>query len=266
MITAQISIVTITYNDIVGLKKTMESIDVNFNFPYFYINHVIVDGDSSDGTSDFIKNIIDTRKIKTILISEPDLGIYDAMNKGVSNSSSDFVLFINSGDLVLPNFFDQLVYHRLLTILYNPKYAGLALGCIYNFSGKKYNVKPREINLLSPRMPTLHQGIIYKRSVLVEIPYTLNFKICGDFENICRIIKKYKFDYIDINISELIAGGVSTIKPFLLAKESFYIFKTNTSPNIFNKILYVLRLSLSLIVVQILFYSSNFFQRNFSRF
>jgi len=263
MITAQISIVTITYNDIVGLKKTIKSIDDNFNVSYYYINHVIIDGDSTDGTSDFLKNIEQSREIKTTLISEPDLGIYDAMNKGVTNSSSDFVLFINSGDLVLPNFFDQLVYHRLLTILYNPKYAGLALGCIYNFNGKKYNVKAREISILTPRMPTLHQGIIYKRSVLVEIPYTLNFKICGDFENICRIIKNYQFDFIDINISELIAGGVSTVKPLLLAKESFYIFKTNTSPNTFNKILYVLRLSFSLIAVQILFYSSKLFPKKF---
>ena len=260
---ALISIVTITYNDLIGLKNTIESIDVNFDFSTNYVNHVIVDGYSTDGTSDFVKNIIKTRKIKTSLISEPDLGIYDAMNKGVAFSSSDFVLFINSGDLILPNFFDQRVHHRLLSILYNPKYAGLALGCIYNFSGKRHIVKAREISLLKPKMPTLHQGIIYKRLVLAEIPYTLNFKICGDFENICRIIKKYQFDYIDINISELIAGGVSTIKPLLLAKESLFIFKTNTFPNAFNMFLYLLRLSISLIAVQILFYSTKYFSKKF---
>lgn len=181
------------------------------------------------------------------------------MNKGVVNSSGDFVLFINSGDLILPNFFNQLIHNRLFSILNNPEFAGLALGCIYNFNGSKYIVKARDVSSLYPRMPTLHQGIIYKRSILVDIPYTLKYKICGDFENICIIIKEYKFDCLDINISELTAGGVSTNKPFLLAKESFFIFRRNSSPNLFSIIFYLFRLSFSLLAVQFLFYLTKYF-------
>jgi putative colanic acid biosynthesis glycosyltransferase len=261
-----ISIITITYNDLEGLRKTLESIDCNFKLPNSYIDHVIIDGNSNDGTVNYINHIAPFRKIKTTFISESDLGIYDAMNKGVLNSSSDFVIFINSGDLLLTAFFEKLVYDRLLYILDNSNCAGLALSCIYNFSGIKYFVKAREISLLAPRMPSLHQGIIYKRSILVEMPYSLNFKICGDFENICRIIKKYTFDHIDINISELIAGGVSTNKPISLAKESYSIYVNNTSPNFFNKIFYIIRLSISLLTVQFLFFLSKIFSKIISIF
>jgi glycosyltransferase involved in cell wall biosynthesis len=261
-----ISIITITYNDLEGLRKTIVSIDSNFKSINSYINHIIIDGNSFDGTSDYVNYIVKFRKIKTTFISEPDLGIYDAMNKGVLNSSSDFVIFINSGDFLLSAFFEKLVYDRLLTILDNSKCAGLAFGCIYNLSGIKYFVKAREISILRPRMPSLHQGIIYKRSVLVEMPYSLNFKICGDFENICRLIKKYRFDHFDLNISELIAGGLSTIKPYLLAIESYHIYRSHTSPNRINMIFYIFRLAVSLFVVQFLFYFGRVYSILISRF
>lgn len=266
MINAQISIVTITYNDLNGLKKTIQSIDANYKLSNKYIDHVIIDGNSTDGTSDYIKIIKKSRKIATTLISEADLGIYDAMNKGVSNSSSEFVIFINSGDLILSTLFEETVYDRLLEILYNSKSAGLALDCIYNFVNRKYIVKAREINILTPKMPSLHQGIIYKRSVLLEIPYSLNYKICGDWENISKILKKYKFEVLNINVSELVAGGVSTTKPVLLLKESYDVFRNNFSPNIYNKIKYISKIFFSLIIVQLLFLKSNIKFKSFIKF
>jgi putative colanic acid biosynthesis glycosyltransferase len=265
MDTIFISIITITYNDLKGLIKTIDSIDKYFKPTNNYINHVIIDGNSMDGTFEFLEKIVTSRSIKTNFLSEPDLGIYDAMNKGVLNSSADFVIFINSGDVLLSDFFDLPLYHRLLNILENKKYAGLALNCIYNFNGNKIIIKSRDVNLLMPRMPSLHQGIIYKRSVLSEIPYSLYFKICGDFENICRIIKKYKFDTLNINISELFAGGISTAKPISLIKESYLIYITNCSPSLFNKLIYISRISVSLLAVQILFISSKIIPKIISK-
>ena len=252
-----ISIITITYNDLHGLIKTINSIDNHYILINNYINHIIIDGNSNDGTKDYVNSIIKSRIIQTKFISETDSGIYDAMNKGVLNSSSDYVIFINSGDVLLLNFFSLDLYYRLNNVKDNLNCAGLALSCIYTFSEKKIKIKSRDINLKMPRMPSLHQGIIYKRIILNEIPYTLNFRICGDFENICRIIKKYKFENADIVISELIAGGLSTMKPLLLAKESVSIYKKHFSPNILRRIIFTIKLSISLIAVQSVYYYYN---------
>jgi len=261
-----LSIITITYNDLEGLKKTIESIDCNNNLLKSNVDHIIIDGNSTDGTTNYINQVAPHRKITTKFISEPDLGIYDAMNKGITISTSDYVLFINSGDLILHNFFLPIVFERLFKNFNNTKYAGVAFGCLYNFSGNKYIVKARIISILNPRMPSLHQGIIYKRLVLVEIPYSLKFRICGDFDNICNIIKKYEFDIADINISELNAGGVSTFRPLLLAKESISIYKFHTKPNIFKILIYFLKISISLLTVQFLFYFTKLYLKIKSKF
>ena len=168
-----ISIITITFNDLDGLKKTIDSIDKNYNSLITNINHIIIDGNSTDGTKMFLGNNLTERSINTIIISEPDSGIYDAMNKGVLNSSSDFVLFINSGDIVLPFFFSTEINQYLKSIYADSKCAGLALGCLYNFNGIRIKIKPRVVNKYSPKMPSLHQAIIYKKSILLEIPYSL---------------------------------------------------------------------------------------------
>ena len=256
-----ISIITITYNDLDGLIKTVSSIDKFYAPIHFYISHTIIDGGSFDGTCDFMSKIETSRRISTIFISEKDNGIYDAMNKGVLNSESDYVIFINSGDTLLSNFFEDIIYNKLLNIVDEDKYAGLALSCIYNFGNKNILIKARDINSDSPRMPSLHQGIIYKRNILIEYPYSLNYKICGDFENICRIINKYKFDYYNIEISELFAGGISTSKPLLLFSESYKIYVSNFSPNFYNKIKYISRILFSIRLVQIL----NFYFIKFSK-
>jgi glycosyltransferase involved in cell wall biosynthesis len=249
----KISIITITYNDLLGLKNTIKSIDKYFYKREVLIDHVIIDGNSIDGTQEYITDLIRSRGINTSFISEPDLGIYDAMNKGVSHSDADYVIFINSGDILLSGFFERAVHNKLCSILNQGDYAGLALNCVYDFGWKKVLVKARRVNFWIPRMPSIHQGIIYKRLLLLEVPYSLAYKICGDFENICRLIKKYKFGILNINIAQLTAGGVSTLKPFTLARESFSVFNHHFSPNIFRKILFLTKILLSLMMVQLMF-------------
>ena len=95
----KISIITINYNDKIGLTKTLNSV-ISQSWQDF--EFIVIDGGSTDGGREVIEQYKD--KID-YWVSEPDNGIYDAMNKGVLNSSSDFVLFINSGDIVLPFFF-----------------------------------------------------------------------------------------------------------------------------------------------------------------
>lgn len=87
---AVISIITICRNDMSGLKKTIQSITYTKR-----IEHIIVDGNSNDGTKDYLESLNTAQSSWT---SEKDNGIYDAMNKGLSAATGDYVIFMNSGD------------------------------------------------------------------------------------------------------------------------------------------------------------------------
>src|SRR5690554_4553164 len=88
----KISIITVVFNGEKVLEKTMKSV---FSQNYDNIEYVIIDGGSSDGTLKLIEKHKDRI---TYWSSEPDRGIYDAMNKGLKNSSGDYVWFLNAGD------------------------------------------------------------------------------------------------------------------------------------------------------------------------
>ena len=86
----KISIVTISYNAITEIEKTILSV---INQTYTNIEYIIIDGGSTDGTVNIIKQYVD--KI-SIWKSEPDHGVYDAMNKGIKLASGEWILFMNN--------------------------------------------------------------------------------------------------------------------------------------------------------------------------
>ena len=87
-----ISIITINYNNKSGLSRTIESV---INQTYSNIQYIIIDGASTDGSKKIIKKY---EHHISYWISEPDSGIYNAMNKGVDKAVGDYLLFLNSGD------------------------------------------------------------------------------------------------------------------------------------------------------------------------
>ena len=105
-----LSIITITYNNLEGLKKTHSSLAGIW--PGEHTQWIVIDGGSNDGTTNFLEEIA-----PEIWISEKDNGIYDAMNKGAGLSQGDYVWFLNSGDCVNPNlskpdFFNALTQNK----------------------------------------------------------------------------------------------------------------------------------------------------------
>lgn len=100
----KLSIITINYNNSAGLKKTIESVANQSVAPYQYI---VVDGASNDGSVDVMNAFADLPFIT--LMSEPDSGIYNAMNKGIALAHGDYCLFLNSGDIL----YDDKVIERL---------------------------------------------------------------------------------------------------------------------------------------------------------
>ncbi|MBE5321997.1 glycosyltransferase [Pedobacter sp. MR2016-19] len=144
-----ISIITATYNCVDTIESTIKSVLAQ---SYPNVEYIIIDGQSTDGTIDIIKRYEDSL---TIFVSEPDRGIYDAMNKGIRASKGIWLNFMNSGDL----------FHSEDSILNSLNNLDDKVGFIYSdfFVYKKQRLKL--IHASYDRGIVLHQSVIYKREL-----------------------------------------------------------------------------------------------------
>ena len=117
-----ISIITINFNNINGLKKTLRSVETQMGDIHY--EHIIIDGGSTDGSAELINEYKEKNYQCSYAISEKDNGIYNAMNKGIDHAQGKYLLFLNSGDYlynnsilaqVIPYFTgEDLIYGNLL--------------------------------------------------------------------------------------------------------------------------------------------------------
>ena len=163
MFQPKLSIITIVYNNVQDIERTLKSI-IGQTYPD--IEYIVIDGASTDGTLDIIKKY-ENRIAK--LISEKDDGIYDAMNKGLAVATGDYVLFMNSGDEIytnntVANVFatedDADIYYGETEMIND---AGESLG-------KRRHKAPRQLTWKSFKygMSVSHQAIYIKRSLTVQ--------------------------------------------------------------------------------------------------
>lgn len=195
METSKVSIVTVTYNCQAILKETIESV-INQTYPN--IEYILIDGDSSDGTVDIIKEY---NYYISYWISEPDKGIYEAMNKGVERATGEWIYFLNAGD-----------------ILYNSN----TIACIFSTNlnnvdaiyGDIYFREKREIILWEATKPFFankkffhsmgfsHQSIFIRTNIVKNLMFDLSFKCCSDYNMIYIIHKQNKyFKYVKMPIA-----------------------------------------------------------------
>lgn len=185
-----ISIITINLNNVRGLRKTIESV-VNQTFSDF--EYIIIDGGSTDGSVEIIKEFSD--KV-TYWLSEPDTGIYNAMNKGIIRSKGDFILFLNSGDYlcdesVLLNVFKENLEADIVTgntILYHPNGK-----MTYRIAPKKYGLV-EALNYGLSHSCTFHKRILFNKIGL----YNENRRIASDWEFTLKAIIKFGATYSSI--------------------------------------------------------------------
>lgn len=187
-----ISIITVTYNCVDSIEGTILSV---LKQDYPYTEFIIIDGASNDGTVDIIQKYRD--KI-TFFVSEPDKGIYDAMNKGLSKSTGDWVFFLNAGDVFYCN-------STLSDILKNNTYNSIAyFGDIYYKKQEGLKLSKGNRPFWAPNHKYLsmgfsHQGVVVKSALAREFKFDLSYKCCADFKMIYSIHKKYgNFSYLDM--------------------------------------------------------------------
>ena len=207
----RISVITVSFNSKLIIEETILSV---INQTFTNIEYIIVDGGSTDGTIDVIKKYSD--RIST-WISEPDEGIFDAMNKAVTLCNGEWVYFLNCGDTFFSNFvleeiFDQNSYDNI-SVIYGSVMAQTKIGDVCAYSS--------EISTIVKNLPFCHQGAFTRTDCLKKNQFDKSFKLCADYNFFYNLyIRGYSF----LQIKQIIANyeavnGVSTTQRSLLKKE-----------------------------------------------
>lgn len=218
----RLTIVTICYNDLEGLKKTIESLRCQSSHDF---EQVIVDGGSSDGTANYLKDLSCPWNFSWS--SEQDRGLYDAMNKGLMRSEGEFVWFLNSGDTCASSSVVDEVQHHLgpeVDIVYGKAwYVGP--------HGKKSVGKPVGPTDFLRGMPICHQSTIYRTSLLRQHTYPLEYRIVSDWVVTQRLFENTdRTDFIDMYIANFDLSGISAQNHFRVLKE-----KLSSETTVWNK-------------------------------
>jgi glycosyltransferase involved in cell wall biosynthesis len=230
----KLSVITIVYNNVKDIERTMRSV-INQTYPN--IEYILIDGASNDGTKEAI---LKYEPYISTLISEPDKGIYDAMNKGLALATGDYVLFMNSGDEIYntdtvakvfaSNITPADIYYGE-TEMYNERWVNL---------GQRRHQIPDNFTWKSFKygMSISHQAVYIKRSITT--PFDLRYKYSADIDWIIRAAKKAGFIVnTHMYVAKYLVGGVSKQKHLASLKERFQIFTKHYGffPNLLNHLI-----------------------------
>lgn len=203
----KISIITVCFNSVVTLEDTIISV---INQTYDNFEYIIIDGNSTDGTLNIIKKY---EQYISKWISEPDYGLYDAMNKGISLSTGNIVGLLNSDDTftsnsVLENIASFHLFNEIEASYGNVLQSDQSGKLVRFYSSK--NWKPTDLRF--GYMPP-HPSIFLKRELFEKFGYyNLSFKIGADYEFITRyfLVNKINSKYSGLTTTNMLVGGVSS--------------------------------------------------------
>jgi glycosyltransferase involved in cell wall biosynthesis len=193
-----ISVITVVYNGASTLEQTILSV---INQTYKNIEYIIIDGGSTDGTVDIIKKY---EKHLAYWVSEPDNGIYDAMNKGIDKATGEWLNFMNSGDC----FYDKNILEDINFFIESDVIYGNV--CIKDKYGE-YTLKPQRLKNILFGMVFSHQSTFVKRTSM-QI-FDVKYKIAADynlFYTLYRLEKKFKYIPLTVSIYDG-ENGISSI-------------------------------------------------------
>lgn len=225
-----LTIITITKNNLRELKLTIESIQTQENL-CCEINHIVIDGNSNDGTVEFLKS----NNIN--FISESDRGIYDAFNKGLKIAKGDFISFLNSGDV----YFDSTSLNKIIENL------DIQLDVIWFKNEHKLKDKVlrvtkvpewacRNFKIMPPHQATFLNAKSFKNRF-----YDINYRIAGDYDFFLKNLNLFRNgNFINKIVVTQYYGGISNsgIKSILKGNiEAYRSLKNNSKFPLFFLIL-----------------------------
>lgn len=234
------SIITITYNAEECLQRTLDSV---WEQTYQYVEHIIVDGASKDGTVNMAqeykrKNDADEDCLHdVVVVSEPDKGLYDAMNKSIDRATGDYLVFLNAGD-VFPSA-DTLEYvegcvgegETLPGVLYGDT-------DIVNDEGRflrhRRLAPPAHLTWRSFRwgMLVCHQSFYARTDIAKTVHYNLNYRYSADVDWCIRIMRECKrlglpMRNVHAVITNYLDGGMSVQNHHDSLKERFLVMRSH---------------------------------------
>jgi glycosyltransferase involved in cell wall biosynthesis len=204
-----ITVITVVYNGAKYLEDTIKSV-INQTYPN--VEYIIIDGGSTDGTIDIIKKYED---YIDYWVSEPDKGIYDAMNKGIKVAIGEYFVFLGSDDIMINSWFINAINYTMKFSRYKKNKENYYIyGNIVFLSNNKkilykYN-QLKDILVLKKEFIIPHSGSIISAKLFRSYSlYDDKYRIIGDYAWVLKVIENTSFLYIDSFQIEMRLGGTS---------------------------------------------------------
>ncbi len=213
-INKKISVITVTYNCVDLIEATLLSV---LNQKLNLVEHIVIDGCSTDGTINVLEKYRDNL---AYFVSEPDSGIYDAMNKGISVAKGEWILFLNAGDI----FYETL---SLSEFTWSWPAEKEFIFFAYMIEGQFNEITP-DLKIKFG-MPTSHQAMLVASTVLKKIRFNSCFRVAADYDFFLRrSMINETCGYVDSGIlTKVLPGGFSKINLDLMKKEYMKIIYQN---------------------------------------
>lgn len=208
-----LSIITVTKNDLAGLRRTHASIALQRNRDFEW---VVIDGASADDTVGFLQGIGGDARPRWI--SEPDAGLYDAMNKGIRNSLGTSAIFLNAGDTFFDEYSTERIGDARIRVGDKPMIAFAAE--VVDDELRRRRRRPGNASYLRHSMPCVHQALVYPLNALCS-GYRSDLRCCGDYDLTARLWSR-GIDYVRVNqpLVTFRLGGYSSANPDVLVREA----------------------------------------------
>lgn len=199
----RITVITISYNDLEGLRATVNSV---LNQDFGDIQYIVIDGESDDGSKDFLNEKGDHIDY---WVSEPDQGIYDAMNKGIDHAKGEYILFLNAGDCLFSTttISEFIKENPTEDIVYGNTW------CIKENGEEFFKEMPDQLLGFNMLERTLnHQSTFLKSSLFANSRYDLSYKMLADwaFYNMHLLKHKASYRHIPVTIARYDMSGFSS--------------------------------------------------------
>ncbi|BDT66909.1 PGL/p-HBAD biosynthesis glycosyltransferase [Comamonadaceae bacterium OS-1] len=214
----KMSIIVATFNASEFLPRLLESIKSQ---TLSEVEVVVVDGGSKDEVGEIVEKY--QSSISIVFISEPDSGIYDAWNKGVSLSSGEWISFMGADD--------EFSYPEALSDIYSIAYSRTGINLVSSL-GSLVNWRTRDVlkrfggrfdSSIKYRMTLCHPGLFHKRILFSSKNFDIKWKICADYDFLLRsidLISPIFLNKVTVNVGD---GGVSRIFVNKVLRETFSI-------------------------------------------